>query len=73
MKEAKAAFTDGLPNFIDDLEKGPKITVHIDDKKVLIKGRFVTPIKSRNELKTRISLGFLDRIKGDPDIMIGEK
>ncbi len=73
MKEAKAAFTDGLPNFIEDLEKGPKITIHIDEKKILIKGRFVTPICARNELKTRISMGFLERVKGDPDIVIGER
>lgn len=73
MKDARAAFTDGLPNFVEDLEKGPKITVHIDDKKIWIKGRFVSPITGRNELKTRISLSFLDRIKGDDSIMIGEK
>jgi small-conductance mechanosensitive channel len=73
MKDAKEAFTDGLPNFIDDLEKGPKITVHIDDKKIWIKGRFVSPVTGRNELKTRISLAFLDRVKNDPDIVIGEK
>ena len=73
MKEAKAAFTDGLPNFIDDVERGPRITVHIDEKSVWIKGRFVTPVTLRNELKTKISLAFLERIKNEGSIVLGEK
>lgn len=73
MKDARAAFTDGLPNFIHDLENGPRITVHIEEKAVWIKGRFVTPIVERNVFKTRITMAFLERIKGDPDIAIGEK
>ncbi len=73
MKDAKAAFTDGLPNFIQDLDNGPRITVHVEDKVVWIKGRFVTSIKERNVVKTRITMAFLEKIKGDEDIAIGEK
>jgi hypothetical protein len=73
MKDARAAFTDGLPNFIHDLENGPRITVHIEEKVTWIKGRFVTSISERNVVKTRITMAFLERVKGDPDILIGEK
>ncbi len=73
MKDARAAFTDGLPNFVHDLENGPRITVHIEEKVTWIKGRFVTSITDRNVVKTRITMAFLERIKGDPDIAIGEK
>jgi small-conductance mechanosensitive channel len=73
MKQAKAAFTDGLPNFVQDLENGPRITVHIEEKVTWIKGRFVTSITDRNVVKTRITMAFLERIKGDPEIGIGEK
>jgi len=74
MKSAKEAFTDGgLPNFMEDVEKGPRVTIHIDEKCIWIKGRFVTPIVMRNDLKTRISMGFLERVRGDPEIAIGEK
>jgi small-conductance mechanosensitive channel len=73
MKDAKAAFTDGLPNFVHDLENGPRITVHIEEKAVWIKGRFVTSIAERNIVKTRITMAFLERIKGDNSISIGEK
>lgn len=73
VKDASAAFGDGLPNFMQDVEGGPKVTIHIDEKNIWIKGRFVTPISMRNDLKTRISMGFLDRVRGDPTIEIGEK
>ncbi len=73
MDGAAQAFTDGLPNFMEDLGSGPKVTIHIDEKNIWIKGRFVTPITKRNDLKTRISMGFLERVKGDPSIEIGEK
>ena len=73
IKDAKVAFSDGLPNFMQDLESGPKVTIHIDEKNIWIKGRFVTPISKRNDLKTRISMGFLERVRGDPTIEIGEK
>ncbi len=73
MKDARAAFTDGLPNFIRDLENGPRIIVHVEEKVVWIKGRFVTPVTERNVLKTRITMAFLERIKGDRNIAIGEK
>jgi small-conductance mechanosensitive channel len=72
-KDAAIAFTDGLPNFMQDLEHGPRVTIHIDEKNIWIKGRFVTPITKRNELKTRISMGFLERVKGDGSIEIGQK
>lgn len=73
MEDAKAAFTDGLPNFIHDLENGPRVTVHIEEKVIWIKGRFVTAIHERNVVKTRITMAFLERIRGDPDISIGDK
>lgn len=70
MKEARKAFGDGQPNFVHDLESGQKVTIYIDEKQIWIKGRFVTPIKARNEFKTRISMGFIDRIRGDDSIEI---
>jgi small-conductance mechanosensitive channel len=73
MKEAMAAFTDGLPNFVQDLENGPRITVHVEEKCIWIKGRFVTHITMRNVIKSRITMAFLDRIKDDNSINIGEK
>jgi small-conductance mechanosensitive channel len=70
VKEAEQIFDRGLPNFLQDVEKGPKVTIHIDVERIWIKGRFVTPVKAKNELKTKISLEFIGRIKGDSNIEI---
>jgi small-conductance mechanosensitive channel len=70
IKDAERIFDRGMPNFLQDVEKGLKVTIHIDSERIWIKGRFVTPIKARNELKTRIGLGFINRIKGDSSIEI---
>jgi small-conductance mechanosensitive channel len=70
MKEALKVFGDGLPNFLQDLQNGPRVTIHIDEERIWIKGRFVTTLKARNELKTRISLDFINRIQGDSSIEI---
>jgi small-conductance mechanosensitive channel len=73
MKDSEEALTEGLTIFIQDVERGPRITVHIEEKAVWIKGRFVTSITERNVVKTRITLAFLERIKDETDIGIGEK
>jgi hypothetical protein len=70
VKEAEQVFDKGLPNFLQDVEKGPKVTIHIDSERIWIKGRFVTPIKAKNELKTKIGLEFIGRIRGDSSIEI---
>ncbi|OPY30373.1 MAG: Mechanosensitive ion channel [Methanocella sp. PtaU1.Bin125] len=70
IKEASARFDRGLPNFLHDIEKGPKVTIHFDKERVWIKGRVITPIRAKNELRTRIGLGFINRIKGDSGIEI---
>lgn len=70
VKEAEKAFGDGQPNFINDLQHGHRVTIHFDKERVWIKGRYVTPVRSRNELKTKISMGFIERVRGDSTIEI---
>lgn len=70
IKEASKIFAKGLPNFLHEIERGPKVSVHIDKERVWITGRFITPIRTKNERKTKIGLDFLNRIKGDSSIMI---
>ncbi|CAJ36199.1 mechanosensitive ion channel domain-containing protein [Methanocella arvoryzae] len=68
-RQAMETFSeDDLPNFFHDLQSGPKITIHIDEERIWINGRFVTTIKTRNDLKTKISLEFIERIRGDGSI-----
>jgi small-conductance mechanosensitive channel len=70
MNEAIKIFEKGLPNFVEDIECGPKITIHIDEERIWIKGKVVTPVRHRNELRSKISLEFIDRIKCDSSIQI---
>ncbi len=70
IKEAMNVFHKGMPNFLKDIENGPRVTIHIDQERIWIKGRFVTPIRSKNELKTKIGLDFIQRIRGDGSIEI---
>jgi small-conductance mechanosensitive channel len=70
IKEASKIFVKGLPNFLHEMEKSPRVTIHIDKERIWIKGRYITPIRSKNELKTRIGLDFIRRIKDDSSIVI---
>lgn len=71
MKQAEKVFgEDGLPNFLQNLQNGPRVTIHIDEERIWIKGKFVTTIYARNELKTKIGLEFIEKIKGDSTIQI---
>jgi|AGTN01.2.fsa_nt_gi Small-conductance mechanosensitive channel len=70
IKEASSIFVKGLPNFLHEMEKGHKVAIHIDKERIWITGRFVTPIRSKNELKTKIGIDFINRIKDDKSIEI---
>ncbi|MCD1296351.1 mechanosensitive ion channel protein MscS [Methanocella sp. CWC-04] len=70
LKNSMEAFGENLPNFAHDLDKGPRITVHIDEGKIWIKGKFVTPLKQRNQLRTKINLQFIERIREDKTVEI---
>ncbi len=71
VKQAQKVFgEDDLPNFLNELQNGPRVTIHIDEERIWIKGRFVTTIHTKNELNTKIGLDFIERIRGDSSIQI---
>ncbi|MCD1296352.1 mechanosensitive ion channel protein MscS [Methanocella sp. CWC-04] len=72
VKAAKVIYEKGLPNFMKDIENGPKIMIHIDEEKIWIKGKFVTQVRDRNMVKTRISLRFIESIRDDETIQIAK-
>jgi hypothetical protein len=41
---------------------GPRVLVHVEPQRIWIKGKFVTPVRTRNELRTRMYLRFLKEI-----------
>ena len=68
LAQAKETFGSDYPNFVREAEVGPRIILHVDSQRVWLKGKFVTPYETRNQLKTQIYLRFIERIRQDPDI-----
>lgn len=70
IKEASKIFVKGLPNYLREMENGPKVSSHIDKDHIWITGRFITPIRTKNEVKTKIGEEFIERIQNDSSIKI---
>jgi len=46
------------------------VLVHIEPQRIWVKGKFVTPVRTRNELRTRIYLHFLKEIGNSSEIQL---
>jgi len=68
LTQAKETFGPDYPNFVREAEVGPRIILHLDSQRVWLKGKFVTPYETRNQMKTQIYLRFIERVRQDPDI-----
>jgi len=70
IKAAEQKFKDGYPKFLDEAIHGPRILVFIEPQRIWIKGKFVAPLQSRNDLRSSISLSFITEIKASSDIKL---
>jgi len=70
IKEASRIFEDGYPEFLSEAMTGPRVLIFIEPQHIWIKGKFVTPLKGRNELKSRIQLEFFKEINASSDIKL---
>jgi small-conductance mechanosensitive channel len=70
VKDASQMFQDGYPRFLDEAASGPRVLVHIEPHHIWIKGKFVTPLKGRNDLRSRILLQFLKELNTNTDIKL---
>ena len=70
IKEAKQAFHNGYPRFLNEAIKGSRVLVYIEPQHVWIKGKFVAPLRGRNDLKSRILLRFFEEIKIDDKVRL---
>lgn len=68
--EAGKMFQNDYPRFLDEALNGPRVLVFVEPKQVWIKGKFVTPLKGRNELRSQILLEFIKEINTAPDIKL---
>lgn len=68
LKDAKCAFQKDYPTFMQEAEGNRRVLIHVEAGKVWIKGKFVAPFRSRNELRSRIYLKFLEHTGKDSDV-----
>jgi small-conductance mechanosensitive channel len=70
VNEAGKVFQDGYPRFLDEAINGPRIQIFIEPHQIWIQGKFVAPLRGRNELRSQIFMEFLDKVKSIPDIKL---
>ena len=70
ISEAGTIFQNGYPRFMAEAMNGPRVQVYIEPGNIWIQGKFVAPLKGRNELRSEIFMKFLEAIKGYNDIHI---
>jgi small-conductance mechanosensitive channel len=70
VKEAGHVFQDGYPRFLDEATNGPRVQIHIEPQRIWIKGKFVAPLRARNDLRTQIYLEFINKARECQDIKL---
>jgi small-conductance mechanosensitive channel len=70
VKEAGQAFQNGYPRFLDEAMSGPRVLVFVEPQHIWIKGKFVAPLESRNDLRSSILLQFIKEAKASSDIKL---
>ena len=70
LKEAREMFQNGYPKFLNEAAGGPRILVHVEPQHIWINGKFVAPIRGRNQLRSRILMQFLERARANPDVKL---
>ena len=70
VKEASQVFQDGYPRFLDEAMSGPRVLVFVEPQHIWIKGKFVAPLESRNDLRSSILLQFIKEAADSSDIKL---
>ncbi len=63
-------FQNGYPRFLSEATGGPRILVHVEPGRICINGKFVAPIRDRNQLRSRILVQFMERAKTNADVKL---
>ncbi len=70
VKQAGEVFQNGYPRFLDEAMSGPRVLVFVEPQHIWIKGKFVAPLESRNDLRSSILLQFIKEAKTSSDIKL---
>ncbi|MDO8578683.1 MAG: hypothetical protein Q7R50_05840, partial [Dehalococcoidales bacterium] len=47
------------PNFLKEAISGPRVLIFVEPRQIWVKGKYVAPLKQRNQLRSDILLRFL--------------
>jgi small-conductance mechanosensitive channel len=70
IKGARQTFLNGYPKFLGEAISGPRVIIHIEPQRIWIKGKFVTPVRGRNELRSLIIMEFIKEANKSADIRL---
>jgi len=71
VEKARRTYGRDAPNFLEEAERTPRVMVFIDANTTWLVGRFVAPIRGRNELRSRINLRFLEAVEKERSAVVG--
>jgi len=66
IEEAKAAYGKDRPNFLYEANHSPRVRVFADGACTWLVGRFVAPVRLRNDLRSAITIRFLEGMGAVP-------
>ena len=69
-KESQEVFKENYPTFLKEAESNRHVLIHVDENRVWLKGKFVTPYRIRNELRTKMYLRFIEHIGKEANIKL---
>jgi len=70
VKQAGQCFQDGYPRFLEEALSDPRVLIFVEPQHIWIKGKFVAPVESRNELRSSILLQFIKEAADNTDIKL---
>jgi small-conductance mechanosensitive channel len=70
LEQVREIFRDGYPEFLEEAVSGPRVLIHVEPNCIWIKGKFVAPVRQRNQLKSRIMTQFLRQGKATSDVRL---
>ncbi len=62
-QEAERIYASDAPTFLEAEDQHPRVMVFIEGDKTVLVGKFVAPVRSRNDLKSTITLLFLEEME----------
>lgn len=70
IKDAGKIFINGYPRFLNEVINGPRVQIYVEPQRIWIQGKFVAPVRGRNDLRSQIFEEFIIKIRNDPKIKL---